>query len=633
MPSIETIIADLEKKHPELAPREAEPAVHWLWFYAGKEATAVEVNYLYRGDMNFPETRVFPEDKGFKAGGTELDLGDHVQPKGNKIRNPNSAYISTSTSKDMASIFPIDVKEGFVYLYQINPQPTAINVPEAMHPKNRPDMDYSDMRTYQKMIVPESERAALFEIKSKDVKGAWVVEVRTPLNEGGTPPPRIIHEDIYLSNSNYQAPTGVRAAAIASGILNAATGVAIGIDSAILYKAYQHGKTTGDFNAFFDEGTKIAGAWAGAIAVGSTWARAGAAAGSPLGPIGTLAGGIGGGLAGSYVGYKQGGNIALNAKYGGTPAFAGEKPIDPASSHTNTPPTTEPSPNFSPETSFESLTERVLRESIPILVSPEARERAAESAKQTEPPQSTEQKKPYTPLPGEDYKNRHPTRGTLSNPEDVKNHLEWLRAENAGEHPPTPPQTLGQKLYGDDYKYKHPTRGTLSNPKEVEELMAWHRAKAAAEHPPAARSTPLPDSGIPHQPYVDPRGADVGSDRPFFTDADLKYSRQGTQATLDKHFTQQAKPTVQPPPRTYAREESAVHSRQFADATRNPQPPFTPRPSSNDGLEHTVRSEKFGSTWSENTGITNPYMNTLNRLGVGQTLASQDFDQRCYKPA
>ena len=110
---------------------------------------------------------------------------------------------------------------------------------------------------------------------------------------------------------------------------------------------------------------------------------------------------------------------------------------------------------------------------------------------------------------------------------------------------------LGKQRY-DEWRSRNP-------PKTLDKIFFWptdarlpyerladHLKKDwDAKHPPEARSTPFPDAGISHQAYVDPRGASIGSDTMFLSDADLPYSRENTEALLAKSLQNKQIPTAE----------------------------------------------------------------------------------------
>lgn len=91
------------------------------------------------------------------------------------------------------------------------------------------------------------------------------------------------------------------------------------IDGIQLHGAYVLSEKSGNYDAFFAEGSRIAGGWSGAFAGGVRGAKTGLAVcrpfaliGGPIGPYIPPTCGVLGGLAGSYFGYMGGGAFGLD---------------------------------------------------------------------------------------------------------------------------------------------------------------------------------------------------------------------------------------------------------------------------------------------------------------------------------
>lgn len=84
------------------------------------------------------------------------------------------------------------------------------------------------------------------------------------------------------------------------------TAVGIASDGYSLYTQYHQSTQTGNYTNTYQEGVRIAGGWAGAYAMGSTFAQAGAAFGLAFSPVGAVIGGAVGGLVGGGLGYFGG---------------------------------------------------------------------------------------------------------------------------------------------------------------------------------------------------------------------------------------------------------------------------------------------------------------------------------------
>ena len=99
--------------------------------YPEKWNTTSHVEFLYRGDARPPAQEVFKE--GFVPKGTNTDLIYHALGS-----DPTeSAYISTSKSKEVATGFPKPPPEGTnrAFVYEINPHKNAVDAVQELLPK------------------------------------------------------------------------------------------------------------------------------------------------------------------------------------------------------------------------------------------------------------------------------------------------------------------------------------------------------------------------------------------------------------------------------------------------------------------------------------------------------------------
>lgn len=86
--------------------------------------------------------------------------------------------------------------------------------------------------------------------------------------------------------------------------------VGVTMDAVKLYQAYEASRQSGNYDGFFNEGTRIIGGWSGSIALGSVSAKLGATTCAPLGPVASVVGGVVSGIAGSVLGYQAGEKLA-----------------------------------------------------------------------------------------------------------------------------------------------------------------------------------------------------------------------------------------------------------------------------------------------------------------------------------
>ncbi len=260
----------------------------------GNDAVKLPTRYLYRGTISTPHQK-FAE--GFTARGTNPDLLLHVRPGGswniygNYVANSDSVYISTSTSKQVGMFFPFGearIKNGQTYLYQINPQPTAVDM--------LPVANLIDDAEYVKQIKAEKEMGVPHKIKPQDIKGAWTVKngVLGIIN-----PQHGFTRSGYTKNPNY-IPSAPQYWRVPKAIRHTVTGLGVALDGWGLNLAYQKSIETNNYHHFFNESVRVAGGWSGSVALG----QAGAAWCSPI-PYGSLVCGV----AGSFIGYLGGAQL------------------------------------------------------------------------------------------------------------------------------------------------------------------------------------------------------------------------------------------------------------------------------------------------------------------------------------
>ncbi len=295
-----------QKINPDISPPEVRSDYLLLLF--GTDPKDVQVKQLwYRGDAKSPD-EIFK--KGFIARGTNLDVLSHVNPIGEQWFY-DSAYVATSTSKNIAKQFPKDSLQAF--LYEINAQRHGVDVSSSIHQAmNEKRMNTEDAKIY----LQEKEMAVPHKIKPSDIKGAWQVEVK--LNEEFN----CMESELFIrSLKDEYIPNPRYANAIAARILNTAkvtghglTGIGAILDGMSLFDSYELSKKMNDFDPFFQEGARILGGWSGAWALGTKFAaRGGMIGGRTFGPIGAAVGTVGTGIIGGVLGYQGGGTLAAKS--------------------------------------------------------------------------------------------------------------------------------------------------------------------------------------------------------------------------------------------------------------------------------------------------------------------------------
>ena len=254
----------------------------------------LEITLLYRGDCRAPGT-IFCD--GFSARGANLDLALHTYGELN-----DSAHISTTTELAVAKRFSLSGSLGNQgYVYEINPQKNAVDIVQKFAAQNN---DYVN-----EYVNAEKEMAVPHKIKNTDIKGAWLIEEKTPIDSNWIP----VQRKEYIPNPHYVAPfSKTRQVLKITG--HGLTVVGVFVDGVNLYLAYQQGLRDGSHESIITETTRVVGGWSGAIVLGTACSQAGSIYGAFLGPIGSLIGGAACGLMGSIAGYYAGGTFSVKLK-------------------------------------------------------------------------------------------------------------------------------------------------------------------------------------------------------------------------------------------------------------------------------------------------------------------------------
>lgn len=280
---------------------------------------------FYRGDSK--PLGVVLQEGGFIASGPNLDLFSHAFPvDGFSVKN--SAYVSTSFSKQVATRFPsgsvaefpqpfyttLSPNSAVSYLYEVMPRETPIYVAKQLSPLVRQGKIYIEDFA---ILAQERERAFVGKIKSSDIKGYWEVHISKIQIDDPAMYSKFLDKEFieeccfeyqrkvspeFISNPSYKAPLlpkVIQGVKIGSKVLN---GIGLTIDGFNLYDAYRESEKLQDYSPVIVEGTRIASAWGGAAAVGIPAAKACASIAPPWGAIGC-------GLAGSAVGYYGGSHL------------------------------------------------------------------------------------------------------------------------------------------------------------------------------------------------------------------------------------------------------------------------------------------------------------------------------------
>lgn len=294
---------DVPKSPGDLNPKDvSEPSFACVIF--GKGNVIPERETLYRGDTQFPR-RVF--NQGFQARGDDFNIFNHARDSSSTYHS--SGYISTSTSEHTAANFGLK-KQSRGYLYEIEKPFGTVDVAQ----KVREGLTYEEsvakrakdpaFRQAFDNSAGESEFAVKRQIKTRNVKGAWSINVlHTPAGE-----PYFVRNSKFIPNPNY-VPSGLtvnKAWTFIKGVGIAVTGIAVYTDAMELKTSYRECEGSKNYTPFFDKSTSILTGWAGAAALGLAVGAKITAATLPIaGPYAPVCGMIGGAVA-SSIGYFAG---------------------------------------------------------------------------------------------------------------------------------------------------------------------------------------------------------------------------------------------------------------------------------------------------------------------------------------
>lgn len=313
-------------------PQSISPFSTRIGFLLGKPPALFTQTYptLYRGDAK-DFNHVF--NKGFTALGTNTDLLQHLIPTRESFYFKASAYIPTSLSKEVAAQFPqpLPADINCSYLYEIETKRPAINAVEKLE-KILPQ----DVIDFNRGL---QERLILSKIEPHEIKGCWKVNIYKNLigiefDKAYELKMRHIQESSFITNPNFVSPTYPEMKLWNVGKLAgySLTFVGATFDALSLNHEYQISKKTGNYDNTYQEGSRLVGAWAGALATGSVFAEMGAAYCIPFAPYGPPVCGFVGGLIGSAVGYYTGSEAGTKiydiARNG--PKNVSQSPINPS---------------------------------------------------------------------------------------------------------------------------------------------------------------------------------------------------------------------------------------------------------------------------------------------------------------
>ena len=288
--------------------------------YLCDTSTPIETSF-FRGDNCRPKQAF---EDGIKARGTNTDLWRHANPVDEYFFG-DSAYVSTSTSPEIAKEFPKNTSLKKLYLYDIRSARNPINIVEILMPDAGIKIDYESFFIY----AQEQERVFSQKIHPWEIRGAWEVEATTIMTEDPVTfyrkfpflPPEAVQDLCYEQqrtitkqfyfNRYYEQPYSQHGAfkvvTVAGALL---TGASLALDVAGLCRVHKQDTIIGNYDKTHREGTRIVGSWMGAFTMGATCAENAAIWCSPFGPVGSATCGFLGGIGGSVLGYYGGSTLA-----------------------------------------------------------------------------------------------------------------------------------------------------------------------------------------------------------------------------------------------------------------------------------------------------------------------------------
>ena len=211
----------------------------------GKQIAPSAAQPLFRGDSR-PIEQIHTE--GFKPKGSNLNLYHHSLPFNAEGNVMASGYVATSSSKSIASEFPIEAFKT-KRVYEILSDKTPVNVLEELTPLLLNGEISSDDFS---MVRAEKEKAFPGAIEPHEIKGCWQTDAS---------------KETFTPNPNYKVPSSI----LAQNFLNvmrptahALTGLGLALDGLSLHTEYQLSTETGEYSNTYREGARIAGGWAGA---------------------------------------------------------------------------------------------------------------------------------------------------------------------------------------------------------------------------------------------------------------------------------------------------------------------------------------------------------------------------------
>jgi len=290
----------------EQPEKDSQSVNSYLLVYFGIKPEDIQVrNIVFRGD-NRPPNEILKE--GFVASGSNLDVIKHVNGVPESYQE-NSAYVATSSSREVATKFPWSPKSDEAFVYEIVRPNQSVDVTTFLEDaKQTGKINCEDAD----ILLKEKEIAIPYKIESNQIKGVWKVNIRTEIEDAGSPWEEKVHfrtfdDKSYTPNPNF---TANKILSTAKKVGRVATAAGAAFDGLHLYESYKNSCESGNFSTFFRDTAQVLGGWTGALAFGSAGAQIGASIGTLGGPVGSAIGAVVGGVVSSFVGYSAGSNTA-----------------------------------------------------------------------------------------------------------------------------------------------------------------------------------------------------------------------------------------------------------------------------------------------------------------------------------